>query len=308
MQWGPLTSRPLTCNSNASSPAFDDYYVAVDAPFQQKFFACFAPNTWSPVPTGNGWQTVYQMGEVQQVTNMLLAKVAYARARWGTTLYYVDSTVWNGGAPITADIFRALQQAYPDSLFIPEESYIGTMAVAMPYATPGGSNPSPYAPPTWRYPYPNAAQVTNMSNCSGSSACWNTQGYGANFDIGQKTGDIAMYSVPSQLSAGQLTTIENMILQARTEAGRVIVTDSTTGTAYSYTGTPATIDPQYPVKMRVYFADSAADMASSSTFCENGGLLGTNSCTLDLAGLTIAQIRYYDFEGKLFLSEPAGHR
>ena len=308
MQWGPLASLPSTCNSNQGSPAFDDYYIAVDASFQKKFYACLATNTWSLVSTGNGWQTVYQPTQVQQVTNLLLAKVAYARARWGTTLYYVDSTVWNGGAPITADIFRALQQAYPDSLFIPEESYMGTMPVAMPYATPNGSNPSAYAPPTWRYAFPNGAQVTNMSNCADSPDCWNTQGYGANFDIGQKTGDIAMYSVPSQLSASQLTTIENMILQARSEAGKVIVTDSTTGTAYSYAGTPATINPQYPVKMRVYFADSRAHISSSSTFCENGGLLGTNSCTLNLAGLTTAQIRYYDFEGNLFLNEPAGPR
>ena len=308
LQWGPLSSRPITCKSSAASPAFDDYYVAIDAAYQNRFYACLAPNTWTLAPAGNGWQSVYQPSQVQQVTTMLLAKVAYARSRWGTTLYYVDSTVWNGGAPITADIFRALQQAYPDSLFIPEESYMGTMAVAMPYATPGGSNPSPYAPPTWRYAYPNAAQVTNMSNCSASVACWNAQGYGAKFGIGQKTGDIAMYSVPSQLSASQLTTIETMILQARNEAGKVIVTDSTTGTAYSYTGTPATINPQYPVKMRVYFAASAASIASSPMFCENGGLVGTNSCTLNLAGLTTAQIRYYDFQGNLFLSETASPR
>jgi hypothetical protein len=51
--------------------------------------------------------------------------------------------------------------------------------------------------------------------------------------------------------------------------------------------------------MRVYFADTAADLAASQTFCENGGLLGTNSCTLNLTGLTVAQVRYYDFEGNL---------
>jgi hypothetical protein len=207
---------------------------------------------------------------------------------------------------MTADIFRALQTAYPDSLFIPEESYLGTLAVAMPYATPNGALPSPYAPVTWRYAYPSGAQVSNMSNCSASSSCWSL--YSANFDIGQKTGDIAMYSVPSQLSAAQLGNIESMILGARAEAGKVVVTDSSTGTAYTYLGTPATIYPNYPVKMRVYFAAAANNISSSSIYCENGGWLGTNSCTLDLAGLTEAQIRYYDFQGNLVLTEPAGSR
>jgi hypothetical protein len=305
IQWGPAASLPATCNSNAS-PAFDDYYVAVDAAYQKKFYACLTTNTWTLVPSGNGWQTVYQPSQVQQVTNMLLAKVAYARARWGTTLYYVDSTVWNGGAPITADIFRALQTAYPDSLFIPEESYMGTMAVAMPYSTPGGSMNSSFAPTTWRYAYPSAAQATNMSNCAGTAACWSANAAG--FDIGQKIGDIAIYSIPSQLSNAQLGTIESMILQARGEAGKITVTDSSTGTAYSYSGTPATVYSKYPVKMRVYFAASASAIASSSTYCENGGWAGTNSCTLNLSGLKTAQIRYYDFEGKLVQAQPATSR
>jgi hypothetical protein len=110
-----------------------------------------------------------------------------------------------------------------------------------------------------------------------------------------------LYSVPAQLSAAQLTAIETMILQARSEAGTVEVTDSSTGEIYSYAGTPATIY-KYPVKMRVYFAATASALASSSIYCENGSWLGTNSCTLNLAGLTEAQIRYYDFEGNLVSS------
>jgi hypothetical protein len=296
LQWGPHASLPSTCNFNADSN-YKDYYIAVDAPFLQKFYACYAPNTWSLIPNGNGAQTLYQPTQVQQVTNLLLSKVAYAHSRWGTTLYYVDSAVWDGGAPITAAIFRALQEAYPDCLFMPEQSYVGTMATAIPYAAPNGSLNSLFAPETWRFAYPNGAQVTNLSNCSGS--CWTTDA--PSFGIGQKIGDIAMYSVPMQLSAAQLGDIEAMILKARSEAGAITVTDSSTGSVYSYTGTPATIY-QYPVKMRVYFANSAANLASSSTYCENGSWLGTNSCTLNLSGLTVAQIRYYDFEGKLVSS------
>jgi hypothetical protein len=302
LQWGPLSGLPLTCNYDPSHD-YKDYYIAVDAPYQQNFFACYAPNTWSIIVGGNGGQTYYQPTQIQQEINLLLAKVAYAHARWGATLYYVDSAVWHGGGAINASIFRALQQAYPDSLFMPEQSYVATMAASIPFAAYNGSLNTPFAPATWRFAYPNGAQATNLSNCIGP--CWTTNAPG--FDIGQKIGDIALYNVPQQLSGTQLTNIENMILQARTEAGIVKVTDSTTGIVYSYNGTPATVY-QYPVKMRVYFADTAANIAASNTYCENGSWVGTNSCTLNLNGLLTAQIRYYDFAGNLVSSVSPGPR
>ncbi len=301
LQWGPLANLPATCNFNADTN-YMDYYVAVDGGYQNDFYACTAPNTWSQIIGGNGAQTMYTPAQVQQVTNLLISKATYAHSRWGTTLYYVDSAVWDGGSPLPASVFVALQQALPDSLFIPEQSYIGTLAATMPYAAPNGSFNSLFAPETWRFAYPNGGQTTNVSNCS-AGACWTTSAPG--FDIGQKIGDIAMYSAPFQLSAVELTNIEGMIMQARTEAGTVIVTDASSGADYTFTGTPATI-LQYPVKMRVYFADTAADLAASQTFCENGGLLGTNSCTLNLTGLTVAQVRYYDFEGNLVNSATPG--
>jgi hypothetical protein len=302
LQWGPLSGLPLTCNFDTSHD-YKDYYIAIDAAYQKNFYACYAPDTWSIIVGGNGGQTFYQPTQVQSVIDLLLAKVAYARARWGTTLYYVDTSIWHGGAAITASVFRALQQAYPDSLFMPEQSYIGTLAVAMPYAAYNGSLNTSFAPATWRFAYPNGAQVTNLSNCFGT--CWTTNA--SSFDIGQKIGDIALYSIPGQLSAAQLTNIESMILQARTETGVVNVTDSLTGTVYSYNGNPATVY-QYPVKMRVYFADTAANMAVSTTYCENGGWVGTNSCTLNLNGLLTAQVRYYDFAGNLVSSATPGPR
>jgi hypothetical protein len=301
LQWGLLANLPATCNYNADNN-YKDYYIAVDGGYQNDFYACTAPNTWSQIVGGNGAQSMYTPAQVQQVTNLLLSKVAYAHSRWGTTLYYVDSAVWDGGAPLPASVFAALQLAYPDCLFMPEQSYIGTMSATMPYAAPNGSYNSLFAPQTWRFAYPNGSQATNLSNCS-NGACWNSSFAG--FDIGQKIGDIALYSTPFQLSAVQLSNIEGMILQARSEAGTVIVTDSSTWANYTFTGTPATV-LQYPVKMRVYFADSAADLPNSQLYCENGGFLGTNSCTLNLTGLPVAQIRYYDFEGNLVSSGSAG--
>jgi hypothetical protein len=59
--------------------------------------------------------------------------------------------------------------------------------------------------------------------------------------------------------------------------------------------------------MRVYFADTADDLAASTTYCEIG-YTGSNACTLNLAGLVTAQIRYYDFAGQLVISNPAQAR
>ena len=98
-----------------------------------------------------------------------------------------------------------------------------------------------------------------------------------------------------------------MILAARTATGSITVTDSSSGAQYSYKGTPATVY-QYPVKMRIYFAASAASLPASTNYCESGGWMGTNTCSLNLAGLVMAQIRYYDFNDQLVITESAQSR
>ncbi len=303
LQWG--TKLPSTCNYNADNN-YRDYYILTNQPLGQKFYGCYDPNgvNWSLIPNANGYQTSYTPAQAAQVTSLLMAKVAYAHARWGATLYYVDSATWEGGAPLPQDIFRALQLAYPDCIFIPEESYAATMGVAMPYSEPVTPNSPKFAPVSWRYIYPTGGLGINLSNCV-SNSCWGANV--ASFDIGQKIGDIAIYSVPTQLSPAQYLSVEAMIMQARIEAGSVTVTDSSSGANFSYNGSPSTVY-KYPLKMRVYFADTPANIGASTTYCENGGWLGTNSCTLNLAGLLTAQIRYYDFNDQLIIAGTAGPR
>jgi hypothetical protein len=297
MQWG--TTEPAQCHYDPDNN-YKDYFINVAAPFLQKFYACYDPAglAWSLVPRGNGSQTSYTPSQTEQVIALLMSKVAYANARWGATLFYVDSTVSVGGAPLDQSIFRALQLAYPNCLFIPEESYSATMGVAMPYTDPSVVNGTPFSPVTWRYIYPTGAEGVYLNNCTGS--CWTNNV--ANFEIGQKIGDIPIYTVPTQISTTQLSNIESMILAARAAAGSITVTDSSSGAQYSYRGAPATVY-QYPVKMRVYFADTAADLPTSTTYCESGSWIGTNTCTLNLAGLTVAQVQYYDFTDTLVLTE-----
>ncbi len=305
LNWG--ATLPATCNANADRN-YTDYYVLVNQPWQQKFYGCYSTNgvpSWSLIPNANGFQTTYAPNQVAQVTALLMAKVAYAHARWGTTLYYVDSSVWEGGAPLPQDVFRALQLAYPDCLFIPEENYAATMGVAMPYAEPNNTNGAKFSPVSWRYIYPTGGLGIYLSNCVGITSCWNNNV--GNFDIGQKIGDIAIYAAPTQMSPAQYSNIEAMITQARIEAGSVTVTDSSSGAHFSYNGSPTTVY-NYPLKMRVYFAATPATIATSTTYCENGGWTGTNACTLNLAGLLTAQIRYYDFNDQLISAGTAGPR
>ncbi|MCU1257971.1 MAG: Ig domain protein group 2 domain protein [Bryobacterales bacterium] len=296
VNWG--TTLPAACRYDVQND-YKDYFIKTDNTFGQRFFACYDPAgaAWSLIPQGNGGQTFYTPAQASNVTALLMSKVAYAHARWGTTLYYVDSSVWHGGAALPQDIFRTLQLAFPDCLFIPEQSYAATMGVGMPYADPKNSSAPKFAPLSWRYIYPNGGLGIYLSNCVGT--CWTTNS--DFFKIGQKVGDIAMYTQPTQMSSAQLSSIEGMIQQARSEASLVTVTDSATGSSYSYKGFPDTFY-NYPVKMRVYFAPSPAAVSSSTTFCESVGLSGTNSCSLNLSGLTTAQIRYYDFNGMLISS------
>lgn len=72
----------------------------------------------------------------------LEAKVEYAQKRWGATLFYIDTNffwrpygdakVWKSGQ-LPPDIYRRLQQKFPDCLFIPEFGNVGDYAASAPY-------------------------------------------------------------------------------------------------------------------------------------------------------------------------------
>ena len=302
LQWG--TQLPQTCQYDVDND-FKDYYIKFDNPFGQRFFSCYDPAgaNWSLIPQGNGGQTFYPSSQPDKVTALLMSKVAYAHKRWGTTLYYVDTAVSHGGAPLPADTFRQLEQAFPDCLFIPEQSYLPTLGATIPFADPKNGSVPKFAPVTWRYAYPTGGLGIYLANCQGS--CWTTN-YN-DFVLGQRIGDMPIYPQPIQMSPAQLQQIESMILSARSQSSDITVVDSVTGSTYSYHGAASTVY-QYPVKMRVYFSDTPANAAASTTYCEAVQWLGESKCNLNLQGLVTAQIRYYDFAGKLVLSNNPGPR
>jgi hypothetical protein len=295
LQWG--RTLPPSCRKD-SYHGWRDYFIKVDAPFKQAFHGCYE-HGWAVVPDGNGSQTEYTKGQEQQILDLLRSKAAYARKRWGVTLFYVDSAVYTGGGPLDPDIFRTLQKEFPDCLFIPEQESIGTMASAIPFTDMKSSGDAKLSPLTWRWAYPNAAMAVKWNDCTGS--CWDS--YQWEFRASQKIGDITLMGVSSQMQQTHLSNMMSTILEIRKEMSSVFVTDSATGRKLSFSGTPSDVLP-YPVKLRVYFASSAAQLAASTLQCEAGQWLGENACTLDLTGMTVSQIRYVDFAGKLVRTGP----
>ena len=84
-----------------------------------------------------GWEHI----NVEDIAAEIGGKLAYARKRWGCTIFYVDSTVrWDLGADgqfalhtIPAEIFQTLHRQFPDVLLIPEESSVRHFAYTAPY-------------------------------------------------------------------------------------------------------------------------------------------------------------------------------
>ncbi len=75
---------------------------------------------------------VQQAADDEHATQILKEKIAYAKRRWGCTLFYVDSTATVDG-PINPDVFRTVAEAYPDILLIPENESMRYFAYSAPF-------------------------------------------------------------------------------------------------------------------------------------------------------------------------------
>ncbi len=74
---------------------------------------------------------VHQAADDEQAVRILREKIAYAKKRWGCTLFYVDSTA-TSGRPFYPDVFKAVAQAFPDVLLIPENESMRYFAYSAP--------------------------------------------------------------------------------------------------------------------------------------------------------------------------------
>ena len=68
----------------------------------------------------------------KQAAQVLKDKLAYAKKRWGCTLFYIDSTVVATGESLDPDVFKAVADADPDVLLIPENESMRYFAYSAP--------------------------------------------------------------------------------------------------------------------------------------------------------------------------------
>jgi hypothetical protein len=87
-------------------------------------------------------------------TGELLAKIDYARRRWGCTIFYIDSTTDKQGA-LPADVMKTLAERHPDALLLPENESLRYFAYSAPLNSFAHHNVA-QTPPSVREVYPNA--------------------------------------------------------------------------------------------------------------------------------------------------------
>ena len=114
---------------------------------------CLRPQQLVIDSSGNASQL-----DVADPASLLIAKIAYAKNRWGATMFYVDS---NGGPndPIDASIFQKVLAAYPDVLLVPEHKNTSYYAYTAPYRELRSGYAS--TAPDVRLVYPNAMSVVS---------------------------------------------------------------------------------------------------------------------------------------------------
>lgn len=113
-----------------------------------------------------------QQAVQQDVANpgqLMIDKIAYARNRWGATVFYVDS---NGGPdnPMDVKYFQQVATAFPDILLIPEQSNMGYYAVSAPYGQLNMGVTGTPADVRWTYPQAFRVFTVSDANIAGNLA------------------------------------------------------------------------------------------------------------------------------------------
>jgi hypothetical protein len=124
-----------------------------------------------------GQRSFYQEENVD-VFKVLSDKIAYARNRWGATLFYIDSNVGRSEYTLSspsydASVFKRLGEIYPDVLLIPEWQDAHYFAYTAPYDEINPANPPLNhigSPEVRRELYPEAFQVVTVRDDTLSAA------------------------------------------------------------------------------------------------------------------------------------------
>jgi hypothetical protein len=99
---------------NNGKSVIDEYFEKFRAA-RLKVGVCIRPQPIMMVDN----KPVHQEAEDERALQGLKEKIAYAKKRWGCTLFYVDSTA-TAGRSLYPDVFKKVADAHPDVLLIPE--------------------------------------------------------------------------------------------------------------------------------------------------------------------------------------------
>lgn len=109
--------------------AIADEYFALFGKAGFKTGICIRPQEF--ILSKDGTSAVQQ--NVKDPAATLIRKIRYARARWGCTLFYIDSNVDDRGILMDAAIFKRVHDAIPDVLLIPEHQNTKYFEFTAPY-------------------------------------------------------------------------------------------------------------------------------------------------------------------------------
>jgi hypothetical protein len=93
---------------------------------------CVRPQHFVMHPDGTASQETLPAAAVSKE---LTRKIQYAKARWGATIFYIDSNVDETGRALSAATMSGIAAAFPDCLLIPEQSDAQYYASTAPFLT-----------------------------------------------------------------------------------------------------------------------------------------------------------------------------
>jgi hypothetical protein len=122
----PTFAPEMEFKSDAGKSVIDEYFERFRAA-GLKTGICLRPQNIAMIDG----KPVHQAADDDHAIGILGDKIAYAKQRWGCTLFYVDSTA-TSGRPFYPDVFRAVAHAFPDVLLIPENESMRYFAYSAP--------------------------------------------------------------------------------------------------------------------------------------------------------------------------------
>lgn len=84
--------------------------------------------------TGPGQEPIRTTADRDAAKARIIARIAYCKARWGMSMFYIDSTTWEYGQSLeAAGFWDDIQAAHPDVLLMPENEDLGYGNYTVPY-------------------------------------------------------------------------------------------------------------------------------------------------------------------------------